>query len=129
MTPVELTQLLIGMVSAIGGAGGAVLVLRRRLSHDNAGMAEDRGRTGLISRLQGEVVSAQARERDALAEAQREREQRTDDARMIARLTGDKAYLEADRDRMARDLRRLVRGLPPAARAVLETDFDALGDP
>lgn len=107
------------LLTAIGGALAGGLALRRRLSSDRVANKEDETRIGLISRLQ--------HERDeAVEEAQRERQQRTEDARTIASLTADNIHLRADVQRLEKAMRRMARGLSEEVRAVFQET--GLGD-
>jgi hypothetical protein len=114
---------LAGAGAAVAAVGGAVLVLRRRLSRDNVEVAKDRAEAGLVELLRKERDSA-------FAEAKRVRDQRTADAEIIARLMSDKAHLEAEVRRQRADYRRMVRELPPPIQRVLrDTGFADLGPP
>jgi hypothetical protein len=114
---------LAGAGAAIAAIGGAVLVLRRRLSRDNVEVAKDRAEAGLVELLRKERDSA-------FAEAKRVRDQRTADAEIIARLMSDKAHLEAEVRRQRADYRRMVRELPaPIQRVLRDTGFADLGPP
>jgi hypothetical protein len=114
---------LAGAGAAVAAIGGAVLVLRRRLSRDNVEVAKDRAEAGLVELLRKERDSA-------FAEAKRVRDQRTADAEIIARLMSDKAHLEAEVRRQRADYRRMVRELPaPIQRVLRDTGFADLGPP
>jgi hypothetical protein len=109
--------------TAVAAIGGAVLVLRRKLSRDNVEVAKDRAEAGLVELLRKERDSA-------FAEAKRVRDQRTADAEIIARLMSDKAHLEAEVRRQRADYRRMVRELPaPIQRVLRDTGFADLGPP
>lgn len=70
-----------------------------------------------------DMISTLESERDqARVEAQYERRQHTQDARMIATLTTENIYLQ-------RYLRKIVRSLPDEARRLVETDFTPLDQP
>lgn len=109
-------QALGGIVAGLGTGG---LIFARRFSREKVEGAKDRAETGLISRLQ--------HERDeAIEEAQRERKQRTDDARTIASLTSDNMHLRADVQRLEKAMRRMARGLSEEVQAVFQET--GLGD-
>lgn len=107
------------LLAAGGALIGGGLYLRRRMSRDSVEGAKDAAETHLVSRLQAERD-------EAVAEARREREQRIDDARTIARLAAVNEHLASEKERMGRELRRVARGLTPEVRQVLETNFGNL---
>jgi hypothetical protein len=118
----QLEDWLAPVAGAIGAIGGAVMLLRRRLSRDNVEVTKDRTEVDILEQ-------ALERERLAVEDAKRMREQRTADAEIIARLLSDKAHLEADVRRLLADYRKMIRGLSPEVRRVLATEFSDLGPP
>jgi predicted nucleic acid-binding Zn-ribbon protein len=113
--------------TAVAAIGGAVLVLRRKLSRDNVEIVKDRLEADALPRL---VETLREERDDAMAEIRRIRDQRTVDAEIIARLMSDKAHLEAEARRQRADYRRMVRELPPPIQRVLrDTGFADLGPP
>jgi hypothetical protein len=117
------------LVGAIGAIGGGVMLARRRLSRDGVEITKDRAEVDILETVREERDQALERERLAVEDAKRMREQRTADAEIIARLLSDKAHLEADVRRLLADYRKMIRGLSPEVRRVLATEFSDLGPP
>jgi hypothetical protein len=97
------------LAAVLVGAGALAHRARRANSRERVESAKDEAETRLISRLEEE--RDEARE-----EAARERSQRVAETRRLAKLEAENAYLKSY-------ARRLIRALPPADRAVHETDF------
>ena len=119
---------LLGGFAGLGGLVAAWLYVRRQLSRDRVEMTADKSEQKQLGRLETEIARLTAELEKATNKVSGFEAQRTADARRIAALESEAAYLTRERDKLTKDIRKAVRSLPPAARAVLETNFSALGD-
>lgn len=100
--------------AALGVAAAAAVAVFRQVFPNKTKERAEKAERDMISTLENERDEARL-------EAAHERNQRTQDVRMIAQLSAENLYLQ-------RYLRRLVRTLPEETRRIVETDFTPLGD-
>ena len=99
------------------GAVGVWMHFRKQANTDKTDRVEERVKRDQYERLEAENVRLATR----LEQALRDPPQRHGDAILIA-------SLEAERNLLMRDIRRMVRKLPPEVVDTLESNFSALAD-
>lgn len=119
---------LAGAAAGLGGLIAALLHVRKQLAKDNTSIVSEKSEQNQIARLTQEIERLTLDEDKLKLEASQLRSQRIADVHRIAACESDREHLKRERDRLMRDIKRAVRGLPPEIRDVLETDFSALAD-
>jgi chromosome segregation ATPase len=103
---------------------GAVMTIRKRLSHDSLGISRDRSEQNLMKSLEGTIKSLREERDKANAEAAEAWSTRTEDAKKIAKLESKVEYLEKRENDLAKKLERMYKAVqkyaPPDVRQFLD---------